>query len=142
MSRLAEHWWPAPGLGEVVWCWWPEKGSKVLPGPKPRPCLVLELDEGEPQRPHVMVAYGTSRKLDKLHATEFAITRAAHPHAFAAAGLSFDTKFSMGQTAWLPFSTRAFDIAPAAPHGQSPKLGMLHPSVIAAAAAAHLAAWG
>ncbi|MBC5768208.1 type II toxin-antitoxin system PemK/MazF family toxin [Ramlibacter albus] len=141
MTTRPEFWWAAPGLGEIVWCWWPDKGSKVLPGPKPRPCLVLELDESDPVQPHVLVAYGTSRKLAQLHPGEFAITRAGHPHAFAAAGLSFDTKFNMGQTAWLPYSTRAFDVAPGAPHGQTPKLGVLHPSVIAAAAAAHMAAW-
>ena len=141
MSSRAIHWWPAPGLGEIVWCLWPNKGRASLPGPKPRPCLVLELDENDPTQPHVLVAYGTSQGVTQLHAGEFAITQLGHPHAYAAAGLSYDTKFDLGQTAWLPYSSLAFDVLPGAPHGQNPMLGILHPSVIRAASAAHNAAW-
>lgn len=141
MSRPAVHWWPAPGLGDIVWCLWPTKGRGSLPGPKPRPCLVLELDETDPAQPHVLVAYGTSQGVMKLYAGEFAITSVGHPHAYAAAGLSYDTKFNMGQTAWLPCSSLAFDVPPGAPHGQNPKLGTLHACVIRAAATAHAAAW-
>lgn len=133
-------WWPAPGLGDIVWCRWPEKGSRALPRPKPRPCLVLELDESVPDQPNVLVAYGTSQKVDRLHSGEFAIT-SANQHAYAASGLSYDTKFHMGQTAWLPYSSQAFAVAPGAPHGQNPKLGVLHPSIMRAAQSAHTAAW-
>ena len=135
MSTARAHWWPAPAVGEIVWCFWPNKGKGSLPGPKPRPCLLLELDDNIPGEPHVLVAYGTSQGV------EFAITQGGHPHAYTAAGLSYDTKFNMGQTAWLPYSSLAFDVLPGAPHGQTPKLGLLHPSVMKAAHAAHGAAW-
>jgi hypothetical protein len=141
LSVPSVFWWPAPGLGDIVWCLWPNKGRGSLPGPKPRPCLVLELDESDLKQPHVLVAYGTSKGVTSLHAGEFAITRVRHPHAYAAAGLSYDTKFDMGQTAWLPYSRLAFDVPHGAPHGQHPKLGTLHISVYLAAQSAHKAAW-
>ena len=87
------------------------------------------------------VAYGTSQRVTPLYAREFALTQAAHPAAYASAGLSYDTKFLMGQTAWLPYSSLAFDVPPGAPHGQIPKFRILHPSMVQAAAAAYAAAW-
>lgn len=129
-----------PALGDIVWCHWPEKGRNAIPGPKPRPCLVLALDEAEAGHPVVLVAYGTSRKLDRLHAGEFSITQNENPAAYEAAGLSYDTKFDLRQTAWLPYSSQAFGVAPGAPYGQVPKLGLLHPSLMRAAARAHAAA--
>lgn len=101
---------------------------------------MLALDEAEAGHPVVLVAYGTSRKLDRLHAGEFSITQNENPAAYEAAGLSYDTKFDLRQTAWLPYSSQAFGVAPGAPYGQVPKLGLLHPSLMRAAARAHAAA--
>jgi hypothetical protein len=53
----------------------------------------------------VRVAYGTSQKVTSLHSGEFAILRDRNPAAFLAAGLSYDTKFNLGQALDLPFST-------------------------------------
>ena len=52
------------------------------------------------------------------------------------AGLSFDTKFDLSRVIELPFSTRWFAVPPGAPHGQSPKMGLLHPTAMRRAAAA------
>jgi hypothetical protein len=141
LSAAPVIWWPTPAPGDIVWCWWPNDGRNRLPGPKPRPCLILALDEKIVDQPHVLVAYGTSQRVTQLRSGEFAISNAMHPAAFNAAGLSYDTKFLMGQTAWLPYSTLAFGVAPGAPHGQLPKLGILHPSMVKAATAAYAAAW-
>ena len=130
------HWWPVPALGDIVWCFWPLGGGKP-PGPKPRPCLILEIDESVLQEPKVHVAYGTSQRTNQLHTGEFVVSHAGNPIAYAAAGLSYDTKFDMRQTAWLPYSTQAFDAPPAAPYGRNPKLGTLHVSMFHAAKSAH-----
>ena len=87
----------------------------------------------------MVVAYGTSKGLNRLHAGEFAITRIRDPHAYAAAGLSFDTKFHLGQTVVLPWGEDFFGVPPHAPHGQNPHLGTLHPSLMRIAAAAFTA---
>jgi hypothetical protein len=87
----------------------------------------------------VEVCYGTSQKTDQLYAGEFAITP-ADDAAFTAAGLSYPTKFNLGETFELDFNDQWFAIAPGAPHGQTPKLGLLHPSLIRRAAAAARAA--
>ena len=71
---------------------------------------------------------------------ESAIPRARNPAAYEAAGLSHDTKFDLIQTLDLPYTTEWFSVPPAAPHGQSPKLGTLHPSLVRALEAAFRAA--
>ncbi len=129
--------WPAPTAGDIVWCRFPEL-PRQSPGPKPRPaliCGVVERDDGVA----VTVAYGTSQGLHRLHAGEFAITRQGHPAAYRVAGLSFDTKFNLAQQVELPWTTAFFAVPPHAPHGQHPKLGSLHASMMRAAQAAHRA---
>jgi hypothetical protein len=130
-------WWGLPTAGEIVWCHFPDN---VNPRPKPRPALVLNVfDEGAPEF-SVEVAYGTSQRTTSLHCGEFAILRDCHPAAYAAAGLSYDTKFNLRQTVVLPFNTEWFSVPPTAPHGQTPMLGTLHPSLMRAVEAAFRAA--
>lgn len=88
----------------------------------------------------VKIAYGTSKKVSSLKSGEFAITRATHPAAFELAGLAFDTKFDCKQVIDLPWSERYFKVPPHPRHGQTPKLGTLHPSVYHAAQTAFKAA--
>jgi hypothetical protein len=130
-------WFPAPSPGDIVWCRFPQ--SKLsAPGPKPRPALVLRVGEDR-GRPVVEVAYGTSQRVDALYAGEFAITPADHV-AYEAAGLSYPTKFDLGETFELDFNTEWFAVPPGAPCGQRPKLGVLHPSLVRRAKAAFDAA--
>ena len=56
-----------------------------------------------------------------LHRGEFSILRDRDFAAYEAAGLSYDTKFDLRQTVDVP--TEWFSVPPAAPHGQTPKLG-------------------
>ena len=126
--------------GDIEWCHFPDH---IHPRPKPRPALVLVLvlamfDDDAPKF-HVKVAYGTSQRTTNLYKGELVILREQHGAAFEAAGLSFDTKFDMGQTLDLPYSTEWFSVPPAAPHGQTPRLGTLHPSLVRAAGAAYQA---
>lgn len=88
----------------------------------------------------VRVAYGTSQRTTTLHRGEFAILRDRNRVAYEAAGLSYDTKFDLKQSLDLPFTTEWFSVPPAAPHGQTPKLGILHPSLVHAVQAAFEAA--
>lgn len=90
----------------------------------------------------VAVVYGTSQRLDRLLSGEVAIRKAQHPAAFALAGLSFDTKFNFKQIVELPWARTFFKVPPKAAHGQNPKVGTLHPSMMQAARAAYLAATG
>jgi PemK-like, MazF-like toxin of type II toxin-antitoxin system len=129
--------WPPPSPGDIVWCRFPEL-PKQSPGPKPRPALVVEVIERE-DGIEVAVVYGTSQRVNKLSAGEFAITRPGHAAAYKAAGLSHDTKFDFKQTAHLPWNDEFFAVPPGAPNGQKPLLGSLHASVIRAAATAHAA---
>jgi hypothetical protein len=108
------------------------------PGPKSRPALVLAVGEAN-SKPVARVAYGTSRNTDELYAGEFAILPAL-ADAFAASGLSYPTKFDLGTTFELDYNDVWFGVPPHAPHGQTPKLGILHPHLIRHAAAAARAA--
>jgi hypothetical protein len=83
----------------------------------------------------VEAAYGTSRKVDTLYAGELAITPADRA-AYEAAGLSEPTKFNLRETFELDYSDQWFAVPPGAPCGQTPKHGVLHPSLMRRAKAA------
>lgn len=130
--------WAPPSPGDLVWCWFPELPA-AAPGPKPRPALVVDVVTRQ-DGVAVSVVYGTSKRVDRLKAGEFAILKAMHPTAFALAGLSFDTKFDFKVIVELPWTEAFFKAPPKLPHGQTPKLGTLHPSLLRAAKAAYDAA--
>lgn len=125
--------WPAPRPGDIVWCRFPEDLA-VQPGPKPRPALVTAVGtlDGEPA---VKIAYGTSRKTERLFAGEFLIGP-ADGDAYLTAGLSYPTKFNLAKQIELPWSQNWFAVAPGAPFGQTPKLAILHPSLMSRARSA------
>ena len=131
------RWWDEPTAGDIVWCHFPDG---IKPRPKPRPALILTVfDDAAPQF-EVRVVYGTSQRTTALHRGEFAILRDRNRIAYDIAGLSYDTKFDLKQWVDLPYTTDWFSVPPVAPHGQSPKLGTLHPSLVRALEAAFLAA--
>ena len=126
-------WWGEPTAGEIVLCHFTDT---VSPRPIPRPALVLAVFDDDAPQFTVRVVYGTSQRTTTLLRGEFSILRERNPVAFAAAGLSFDTKFDLRKCVDLPYSTDWFSVPPAAPHGQNPKLGTLHPSLVRAVEAA------
>ena len=71
-----------------------------------------------------------------MHRGEFAILRGRNSAAYDAAGLSYDTKLDLKQALDLPYTPEWFSVPPALPHGQTPKLGTLHPSLVRAVQAA------
>lgn len=133
---MTPSWWAEPTAGDIVWCHFPDN---IRPRPKPRPALIVEVYDDDDPEFHVRVAYGTSQRTTTLHGGEFSILKARNRAAYEAAGLSFDTKFDMKQVIDLPFNTAWFSVPPAAPHGQIPKLGTLHASLVPAVQAAHSA---
>ena len=129
--------WPdTPVAGDIAWCHFPDG---VRPHPEPRPVLVLRV-YGVQAPFAVRVAYGTSQRVPELFDGEFAILKTDHPTAFALANLSYDTTFDLRQQVDLPYTTEWFAVPPHAPHGQAPKLGTLHTSLMRAAEAAHRSA--
>jgi hypothetical protein len=131
--------WRPPAAGDIVWCRFPELPA-LQPGPKPRPALVISVEARE-DGVTVRVAYGTSKRVTSLSAGEFAILR-ANAAAFELAGLAHETKFNCRRLVELPWSERYFKVPPHAKHGQTPKLGTLHPSLFRAAQAAFRASIG
>ena len=124
---------PAPQAGDIVWCRFPHRGI-LVPGPKPRPALVIDIGRlGDD--PAVEVIYGTSRKLDRLYPGEFSIVL-EDGDAFAASGLSHPTKFDTARSVFLPYNDDWFFVPDGAPYGQTPRLGVLHPSLVRRAKAA------
>jgi len=128
----ARNWPVAPAAGDIVWCHFPDG---VDPKPKARPALVLEV-YGHEAPYGVRVVYGTSKRVRQLYRDEFAILQLNHPHAYQLANLSWDTKFNFRKQDVLVYTSDWFSVPPHAPHGQSPKLGTLHPSLMIAAQAA------
>lgn len=93
---------------------------------------IVEFDDG---KPGVRVAYGTSKKVTELRAGEFAITPADGP-AYTHSGLSYPTRFDLKSLEDLPYTDAWFRVPRGQPFGQSPKLGILHPSLVRRAQAA------
>ena len=124
---------PLPALGDFVYCRFPESLGK--PGAKPRPALVTGLAVLEDGSQAVIVAYGTSQKTTSLLAGEFLISP-ADGKAYEAAGLSYATKFDLARLATLPCTEEWFRVPPVPFFGQTPKLGILHPSLMRRAQAA------
>jgi hypothetical protein len=131
------RWWAEPTAGEIVWCHFPDN---ISPHPKPRPALILAVFDDDAPQFTVRAAYGTSQRTTTLYKGEFSILRERNPAAYEAAGLSYNTKFNLKQTLDLPYTTVWFSVPPAAPHGQKPKLGTLHPSLVRVVQAAFRAA--
>jgi hypothetical protein len=138
LTPAEEILWPEPEAGAIVWCRFPDT-PELKPAPKPRPALILTVFDDDAPEFRVLVAYGTSQKVNRLYAAEFAITL-QDDAAFKLSGLSFPTKFNLLRTVELPYSTPWFDVPPAAPFGHSPQLGVLHPSLMRRATAAWQAA--
>ena len=119
--------WPQPRPGDIVWCRFPQDLTP-RPGPKPRPALVLAVGEIKGATA-VEVAFGTSQKTNRLYSAEF-LLGPDDGDAFRTAGLSYPTKFDLGKSLQLPYRAEWFAVAPGAPFGQNPKLGLLHPSLM------------
>ena len=98
--------------------------------------MILVVFDDDAPRFQVRVAYGTSQRTTTLHRGEFSILRTRNPVAYETAGLSYDTKFDLGQAIDLPYTTDWFSVPPAASQGQIPRLGTLHPSLVLAVQAA------
>jgi hypothetical protein len=132
--------WQQPGAGEILWCAFPNTAG-LQPGRKHRPALAITVDDAETPLLRVLVAYGTSQRVTELHAGEFAILP-ADAGAYQLSGLSFPTKFDLARSVLLPYTLEWFAVPPGTPHGQTPRLGTLHPSLLhrfrAAATAAGL----
>lgn len=128
---------PLPDPGDIVYCRFPESMGK--PGPKPRPALVTGLATFEDGTAAVEVAYGTSRNTDDLHSGEFLVSP-QDGEAYRLAGLSHATKFSFHRRVVVPCTDEWFRVPPAPAFGQTPKLGVLHPSLLRRAEAAWRAA--
>lgn len=122
-----------PDPGDIVYCRFPQRGIPG-PSPKPRPALVIAVGEVDGQT-YVEVAFGTSRHTDQLHSGEFRISP-NDGEAYVLSGLSYPTKFDLRNRRELPYNDVWFRIPPQPMHGQTPKLGVLHPSLMRAARAA------
>jgi len=116
--------WESPEPGDIVWCHFPQRPRDV-PGPKPRPALVVAVTDYA-DGTTVTVVYGSSQKVDRLAAGEFAIRKAENKAAYEAAGLSYDTKFDLRNKVELPWNDSFFAVPPSPAHGRTPKLGSLH----------------
>ena len=134
---MTHQWWAEPTAGEIVCCYFPDD---VNPRAKPRPALIMTVYDDDAPNFEVRVAYGTSKRTTTLHGGEFTISSTSNRAAYDMAGLSYDTKFDLKHAIDLPYTSEWFAVPPAAPHGQIPKLGTLHPSLMLALQAAYRAA--
>ena len=130
--------WKLPAPGDIVWCLYPE-APDIEPGPKPRPALVIRVDRRQ-DGDLVSLVYGTSKNLTRLRSGEVAITQSKNPAAYALAGLAYDTKFDFKVVVELPWTDRYFKVPTRNLHGNTPKLGTLHSTILHSVEVAYRAA--
>lgn len=118
---------PLPTIGDILWCHFPQEMG--IPGPKPRPALVRAVST---KHHYVQVAYGTSKKTDRIYPGEFVLDPSEG--GFASSGLEARTKFDVGNLVTLPFDSMWFAPSPLLHIGTpAPKMGSLHVSYLKAA---------
>lgn len=117
-----------------MWCY---LSKDVSPRAKPRPALIMTVYDDDAPNFEVRVAYGTSKLATTLQSGECTISSSSNRAAYDMAGLSYDTKFDLKRAIDLLYTSEWFAVPPAAPHGQIPKLGILHPSLMLALQAAY-----
>ncbi len=123
---------PLPSIGDILWCHFPQAPQLGIPGPKPRPAIVVAVSSSTNE---VAVIYGTSQKTNRIYPTEF-VMDPSDP-GFSISGLSYRTKFDCAVEVKLPFNDDWFSAAPKWPSlTPLPKLGTLHPSYMPTAKAA------
>jgi len=130
--------WKLPAPGDIVWCLFPEVPD-VEPGPKPLPALVIRVDRRQ-DGDLVSLVYGTSKNLTRLRSGEVAITQSKNPAAYALAGLAYDTKFNFKVIVELPWTDRYFKVPTRNLHGNTPKIGTLHATILHSVEVAYRAA--
>lgn len=130
--------WKLPAPGDIVWCLFPE-APDIEPGPKPRPALVIRVDRRQ-DGDLVILVYGTSKNLTRLRSGEVAIIQSKNPAAYALAGLAYDTKFDFKVVVELPWTDRYFKVPTRNLHGNTPKLGTLHATILHSVEVAYRAA--
>lgn len=111
---------PLPNIGDTLWF---SPKSMGPYWPKDRPCVVIGVSE---LKHEVLVAFGTSKKTNKLYPSEFLISRTDGDEVFDVSGLSHDTKFDVAKSIILPFTTEFFGRAPRKNNVPSPKMGSIH----------------
>jgi len=121
------RYFPLPTNGDIVWCLFPE--SLGVPGPKPRPALIIEIGADVKNRVVVTVVYGTTKKLDRLYPSEFNIVKTDRA-SFVLSGLAADTKFDFNHSVKLPYCSTWFGPAPGQQSPNRPKLGVLAPNLV------------
>ena len=130
--------WKLPAPGDIVWCLFPEVPD-IEPGPKPLPALVIRVDRRQ-DGDLVSLVYGTSKNLTRLRSGEVAITQSKNPAAYALAGLAYDTKFNFKVIVELPWTNRYFKVPTRNLHGNTPKIGTLHATILHSVEVAYRAA--
>jgi len=130
--------WKLPAPGDIVWCLFPEVPD-IEPGPKPQPALVMRVERRQDGN-LVSLVYGTSKNLTRLRSGEVAITQSKNPAAYALAGLAYDTKFNFKVIVELPWTNRYFKVPTRNLHGNTPKIGTLHATILHSVEVAYRAA--
>lgn len=126
--------WPAPNLGDIVWCRFPNR-DPADPTLKSRPALVVSvMDNAAPVR--VRVAYGTTQRPIPYGRGEFLVQAPAHQ---LQAGLVSVTKFSMLNVVVLDWAAPWFGPAPlpGGLHGSTPVMGTLAAELVRELQRAH-----
>ncbi|MDB5973038.1 MAG: hypothetical protein JWQ90_5488 [Hydrocarboniphaga sp.] len=128
-NRTTPTLYPRPKPGDVVLCHFPQNLALPLPGPKPRPALILAASELERGGYDVTVCYGTSQA-HRSYPWDFILDPIDNPSAFKRTGLVKRTRFDLSQLVTLSYDSTWFLVPELKPYGLTPRLGELQADVV------------
>lgn len=122
MSQARKPWQVKLDPYDIVYCSFPALPINE-PAPKPRPALVLAVnDDRIPQM--LYVASCTTQKIDKKFSGDFTIAP-ADGDVFKKTGLREETKIVLSSATWLPYDDMWFKPDPAS-KSKTPRMGALN----------------
>jgi len=111
-GELTLEWWGSgsvPAPASIVWCNFPEHLSPGVPGPKPRPALILKVryaTQPPDGRFYVQTVYGTSKLKIGRRPNDFTISNFATLNVLR---LPQATRFDLDNVLWLPWARPYFN---------------------------------
>lgn len=141
MSRRTATNFSQPHAGDIALCRFPQDLVNPKPGPKDRPAIILKVISDSAGSYQVLVCYATTNT-SRRYAWDMVLDPNDNQTGFKAAGLTATTKFDLGQQVWLPYNSDWFLVPQLKPFGLTPKIGVLHATVVPALLRAIAAAKG
>lgn len=110
--------YPNLNVGDILYCLYPFNTALLLPASQPHYTIIVKIEESNQLPKRVELAYGTSKKTDKIYQSELLVSNDTAKF-FNKTGLYKPTKFDFADRLILPYNCIYF----LTKNGATPKVG-------------------